>query len=80
MSAEHIYSAKEILENLRAGLDEAPTLAIQIESLRQLTQEETAELLYLMIQSWGETMLREIKRVERYVEKCQVQQLPQAFH
>ena len=63
MGGEHVYTAKEILENHRAELADSPMLASQVESLKRLTPAEQTELLYLMIHSWGDTMLREMQKL-----------------
>ena len=60
---DRIYTAREILENLRRQLAASPTLAAQATSLEDLSQAEQAEFLFLMIHSFSDTFLKELRRI-----------------
>lgn len=60
--ADKVHTAREILENLKAQVD-GSVLAEQMASMSDLSPMERDELLYLLLASNNDSMMRELHRV-----------------
>lgn len=70
--SEKIYTTREILENLRARINEQgfnPTLLAQVESLKELSPNEAAEFLFLMLHSWADSFRNELQSVRKLAQE-----------